>query len=174
MAPHSSTLAWKIPWTEEPGRLQSTGSRRVGHDWATSLSLFTLMYWSRNGTPLQYSCLENPRDVRAWGAWLKRLSSAAAAVSNTDTWDWQQFISHGNSVQGEGHHTPCRATQRHHRRASEPAGEVGGRLCSHGRLQVLLGSCWRMWLVCLNNSTNWQGSEAHETEDCIGCSWSGW
>ena len=40
MAPHSSTLAWKIPWMEEPGRLQSMGSRRVGHDWATSLSLF--------------------------------------------------------------------------------------------------------------------------------------
>ena len=41
MAPHSSTLAWTIPWTEEPGRLQSMGSLRVGHDWATSLSLFT-------------------------------------------------------------------------------------------------------------------------------------
>ena len=40
MAPHSSTLAWKIPWTEEPGRLQSMGLRRVRHDWATSLSLF--------------------------------------------------------------------------------------------------------------------------------------
>ena len=39
MAPHSSTLAWKIPWTEEPGRLQSMGSQRVGHDWAASLSL---------------------------------------------------------------------------------------------------------------------------------------
>ena len=38
MAPNSSTLAWKIPWTEESGRLQSMGSRRVGHDWATSLS----------------------------------------------------------------------------------------------------------------------------------------
>ena len=37
MAPHCSTLAWKIPWTEEPGRLQSMGSQRVGHDWATSL-----------------------------------------------------------------------------------------------------------------------------------------
>ena len=41
MAPHSSTLAWKIPWTEEPGGLQSMGSLRVGHDWVTSLSLFT-------------------------------------------------------------------------------------------------------------------------------------
>ena len=37
MATHSSTLAWKIPWTEEPGRLQSMGWQRVGHDWATSL-----------------------------------------------------------------------------------------------------------------------------------------
>ena len=45
MAPHSSTLAWKIPWTEEPGGLQSMGSLRVGHDWATSLSLFTCMHW---------------------------------------------------------------------------------------------------------------------------------
>ena len=42
MAPHSSTLAWKIPWAEEPGRLKSVGSLGVGHDWATSLSLFTL------------------------------------------------------------------------------------------------------------------------------------
>ena len=47
MASHSSTLAWKIPWMEEPGRLQSMGSLRVGHDWATSLSLFTFMHWRR-------------------------------------------------------------------------------------------------------------------------------
>ena len=46
MATHSSTLAWKIPWTEEPGRLQSMGSQRVGNDWATSLSLFTFMFSS--------------------------------------------------------------------------------------------------------------------------------
>ena len=49
MAPHSSTLAWKIPWTEEPGRLQSM--LRVGHDWATSLSLFTFMHWRRKWQP---------------------------------------------------------------------------------------------------------------------------
>ena len=42
MATHSSILAWKLPWTEEPGRLQSMGSQRVRHDWATSLSLFSL------------------------------------------------------------------------------------------------------------------------------------
>ena len=51
MATHSSTLAWKIPWTEEPGRLQSMGSRRVRHDWATSLSLSTFMHWRRKWQP---------------------------------------------------------------------------------------------------------------------------
>ena len=51
MATHTSTLAWKIPWTEEPGRLQSMGSLRVGHDWATSLSLFTFMHWRRKWQP---------------------------------------------------------------------------------------------------------------------------
>ena len=51
MAPHSSTLAWKIPWMEEPGRLQSMGSLRVGHDGATSLSLFTFMHWRRKWQP---------------------------------------------------------------------------------------------------------------------------
>ena len=51
MAPHSSTLAWKIPWTEEPGRLQSMGSLRVGHNWATSLSLYTFTHWRRKWQP---------------------------------------------------------------------------------------------------------------------------
>ena len=51
MAPHFSTLAWKTPWTEEPGGLQSMGSWRVGHDWATSLWLFTFMHWRRTWQP---------------------------------------------------------------------------------------------------------------------------
>ena len=45
---------------EEPGGLQSMGSLRVRHNWATSLSLFTFMHWRGNGNPLQYTCLENP------------------------------------------------------------------------------------------------------------------
>ena len=83
MAPHSSTLAWKIPWTEEPGKLQSMGLLRVRHVWATSLSLFTFMHWRRKWQP----CLENPRDGGAWWAAiygvaqsqtrLKRLSSSS-------------------------------------------------------------------------------------------------
>ena len=50
-APHSSTLAWKTPWTEDPGGLQSVGSRRVGHDWVTSLSLFIFLHWRRKWQP---------------------------------------------------------------------------------------------------------------------------
>ena len=50
MATHSSTLAWKIPWMEEPGGLKSMGSLRVGH-WVTSLSLFTFMHWRRKWQP---------------------------------------------------------------------------------------------------------------------------
>ena len=50
VAPHSSTLAWKIPWTEEPGGLQSMGSLRVGHDCATS-PFFTFMHWRRKWQP---------------------------------------------------------------------------------------------------------------------------
>ena len=51
MAPHSRTLAWKIPWTEEPGGLQSMGSLGVRHDSATSLALFTFMHWRRKWQP---------------------------------------------------------------------------------------------------------------------------
>ena len=60
----ASTLAWKIPWTEEPGGLTSMGSLRVGHERATSLSLSFI--GEGNGNPLQRSCLENPREGGAW------------------------------------------------------------------------------------------------------------
>ena len=88
MVPHSSTLAWRVPWVEEPGGLQSMGSRRVGHDWATWLSLFTFMHWRRKWQPTPVFLLENPRDRGAWWAavygvaqsWtrLKRLSSSSS------------------------------------------------------------------------------------------------
>ena len=60
MAPHSSTLAWQIPWMEEPGRLQSMGSLRVGHDFPFHFSLSCI--GEGNGNPFQCSCLKNPRD----------------------------------------------------------------------------------------------------------------
>ena len=64
MATYSSMLAWKIPGMAEPGRLQSMGSRRVRHDWATSPSCVG----EGNGNPLQCSCLENPSHGGAWWA----------------------------------------------------------------------------------------------------------
>ena len=91
MAPHSCTLAWKIPWMEEPGRLQSMELQRVGHNWATEQLHFHLSLsclGEGNGSPLQCSCLENPRDGGAWWAVvygvaqsrtrLKRLSSSSS------------------------------------------------------------------------------------------------
>jgi len=67
MAKDSSTLAWKIPWTEEPGRLQSMGSRRVRHDWATSLSLFTFTHWRRKWQPTPMFL---PGVSQGWGSLL--------------------------------------------------------------------------------------------------------
>ena len=90
MAPHSSTLAWKIPWTEEPGGLQSMGSWGAGHNWATSLSLFTFMHWRRRWQPTPVFL---PGESQGRGAWwaavygvtqsrtqLKRLSSSSNSI----------------------------------------------------------------------------------------------
>ena len=63
MATHSSVLAWRISWTGEPSGLLSMGSHRVGH-YSSDLACIG----EGNGNPLQYSCLENPRDGGAWWA----------------------------------------------------------------------------------------------------------
>ena len=75
MAPHSSTPAWKIPWTEEPGRLQSMGSLRVGHDWATSFPLFTFLRWRRKW---QLTPVFLPGESQSWTR-MKRLSSSSSS-----------------------------------------------------------------------------------------------
>ena len=95
MAPHSSILAWKIPWTEEPGRLQSMASRRIEHNWATSLHFSLSCIGEGNGNPLQCSCVENPRDRGAWWAAiygvaqnqtrLKQLSSSSSISTGAST-----------------------------------------------------------------------------------------
>ena len=92
--PHSNILAWRIPWMEEPGRLQSVGLQRVGHDWATSLSFFLFNYVSMkmsvsyfvfievylisNISGVQGSLVLPPPPVRATGGWEWRRISAAA------------------------------------------------------------------------------------------------
>ena len=79
--PHSSTLVWKIPWMEEPRRLQPIGSLGVGHDWLHfhfSLSCIG----EGNGNPLHYSCLGNPRDGGAWWAAIYEVAQSRTRLSN--------------------------------------------------------------------------------------------
>ena len=95
MAPHSSTLAWKIPWTEEPGRLQPMGSQRVGHDWETSLSLFTFLHWRRKWQPTRVLAwripgMADPGGLQSMGSqrwtWLKRLCSSSSSSLQFQGW----------------------------------------------------------------------------------------
>ena len=105
MATHSSTLAWKIPWMEAPGRLQSMGSLRVRHDWLHFHFSFSCIV-ERNGNRLQYSCLENPRDGGGWWAavygvaqsptqlkWLSSSMYSVAVILHVSwLWLWKCFI----------------------------------------------------------------------------------
>ena len=87
MAPHSSTLAWKIPRTEEPGRLQSM--LRVGHDWATSLSLFTFLHWRRKWQPTPVFL---PGESQGRGSWWAAVYGVAQSrarlkwLSSSSSW----------------------------------------------------------------------------------------
>ena len=96
MAPHSSTLVWKIPWTEEPGRLQSMGSLKLDTTERLPFHFSLSCIGEGNGNPLQCSCLENPRDGGAcWAAiygvaqgrtWLKWLSISLRELGSHVLW----------------------------------------------------------------------------------------
>ena len=98
MAPHSSTLAWKIPWTEEPGVLQSMGSLRVGHDWATSLSLFPFMHWRRKWQPTPVFL---PGESQGW----ETCWAAVYGVTQSRT-RLKRLSRSSSSKLGEGHGNP--------------------------------------------------------------------
>ena len=108
MAPHSSTLAWKIPWMEEPGGLQSMGSLRVGHGWATSLSLFTFLHWRRkwHPTPVFLPGESQGRGslvrCRLWGhtasATTEETAAAAAAVPSSGPLQFSTKLFHCSGV----------------------------------------------------------------------------
>ena len=105
-----STLAWEVPWMEEPGGLQSLGSRRVGHDWVTSLSLFTFMHWRRKWQPTpaflpgesqgQGSLVGAIYGVAQSRTWLKWLSSSSSSSNSSKHWDWWE-------------HCRCQKTKHH-------------------------------------------------------------
>ena len=81
MAIHSSTLAWRIPWTEDPGRLQSMGLQRVGHDWATFLSLFLIgLYWKA-------------RTIRSEWALAFGVNTAVSGASLSSCWWFKPLMS---------------------------------------------------------------------------------
>ena len=114
MATHSCTLAWKIPWTEEPGGLQSMGSLRVGHDLATSLWLFTFMHWRRKWQPPPVFLPGESQGQGAWWAavygvaqsqtrlkWLRSSSSRTIRASCIEkrtrmSWGYHGRVSRGN------------------------------------------------------------------------------
>ena len=103
MAPHSSTLAWKIPWMEEPGRLQSMGSLRVWHDWATSLSLFTFMHWRWKWQPTSVFL---PRESQGWGS---LVGCRLWGRTESDTTQWLHFHFSLSCV-GEGNGNPLQCS----------------------------------------------------------------
>ena len=86
MATHSSTLAWKIPWVKEPGRLQSMGSQGVGKDWATSLSFFTFMHWKRKWQPTPVFL---PRESQGWGS---LVGCHLWGRTESDMTEWLHFV----------------------------------------------------------------------------------
>ena len=96
-APHFSTLAWKIPWTEEPGRLQSMGSLRVRHNWATSLSLFTFMHWRRKWQPTPGFL---PGESQGWRSLVGRRLRVAQSrtrlkrFSSSSSRGWEPWLLH--------------------------------------------------------------------------------
>jgi len=100
---HSSALAWKIPWAEEPGRLQSMGSLRIDTTERLHFHFSLSCIGEGNGNPLQCSCLENPRDGGAWWAvvygvahswtrlkWLSNSSSSSTLLGAN--WDFSGFL----------------------------------------------------------------------------------
>ena len=96
VAPHSITLAWQIPWMEKPGRLQSMGSRRVRHDWATSLWLFTFMLWRRKWQPTPVFLSGESRGCwslvgcRLWSCTVGHNWSDLAAAAFCFIFSWKQ------------------------------------------------------------------------------------
>ena len=94
---HSSTLAWKITWTEEPGRLQSMRSLRVGPDWATSLSLFTFTQWRKKWQPTPVFLPGESQGREAWrtalyGVAQSRTRLKRVSSSSSSSFLWCQSV----------------------------------------------------------------------------------
>ena len=171
MAANSSTLAWKIPWTEEPGRLQSMRLLRVGHNWGTSLSLSCA--GEGNGSPLQCSCLENPRDGEPGGLpsmgsrsrtrlkWLSNLANHIYPLSlmGLHSRGWETFsvsfviqmVAMWTFWRKKWQPTPVFLPEESHGQRS-----LGATVCEIRNSQTPLSDC-----ACGHCSTKWYGSRVH-------------
>ena len=133
MAPHSSTLAWKIPWMEEPGGLQSMGSIRVRHDWATSLSLFAFMCWRRKWQPTPVFL-----PGESWG---RRSQVGCLLWGRTESDTTERLHFHFSlSCVGEGNGNPLQCS------CLESPGDCGARWAA-----VYVVAQSRTWLKWLNS-----------------------
>ena len=162
MAPHSSTLAWKIPWMEDSGGLQSMGSLRVRHNWATSLSLFTFMHWRRKWQPTpvflpgkSQGC-GKPGGLLSMGShrvghdWSNLAAAVAAAVSRTDV----NFFLLRKVRHGEVHYCAHDHTD----------GRQLDSVCFNPKLLSLLGreSLGAECGLCFQQAELWRGGEREE------------
>ena len=137
MAPHSSTLAWKIPWTEEPGRVQSMGSLRVRHSWATSLSPVTFMHWKRKWQPTSVFL---PGESQGRGAWWAAIYGAAQRQTWLKRMKWLSSSSSSSPVCNQGCGL-CRETS--------ISWELNGQASSCSLTFTKIGSVWRGFLNAL-------------------------
>ena len=147
MALHSSPLAWKIPWTEEPGGLQSMGSQRVGHDWAISLSLFTFLHWRRKWQPTPAFL---PGESRDGGAWWAAVSGVAQSRTRLKWPSMHKCI-------GEGNGNPLQCSCLENPGMGEPGGlpSMGSHRVGHDwsdlaaaaavSISFILGGCNLIW-----------------------------
>ena len=147
MATHSSTLAWKIPWTEEPGRLQSMGSQRVGHNWATSLSLCTTL--KRN------YAMRKTKDFRSYG--ICTYSPISRCRCNSSMAYFLVLLRLLTLTKGYPIQYYVITATKMIREAFQCAKQVGCVLSVREGIKNEGGFCWEMIIILSLSSCSWMG-----------------
>ena len=156
MAPHSSTLAWKIPWMEEPGRLQSMGSLGVGCDWVTSLSLFTFMHWRRKWQPTPVFL---PAESQGRGS----LVGCPSMGSHRVGYDWSDLAAatedlavshecHHNTLMGRDLGLSGSMWEYLHKDCCEQRGVIGQEASENTGVTANAPVCWWCWHLHFTHS----------------------
>ena len=168
MATHSSTLAWKIPWTEGPGGLHSMGSLGVGHNWATSLSLFTFLHWRRKWQPTPVFL---PGESQGRGSLMgcpsmgshrvghdwSNLAAAAAAAAAGSYWDLP------GGASGKEPACQCRRCKRLQVRSQGREDPLEEGIATHSWIleNPMDRGAWRATVCTVAESQTWQWLSTH-------------